>query len=139
MKSDPFRKRACGRDGCVPCEKGTLGDCRTRGCVYQIECQEANCGRKYRGTTGRSTHERIGEHVCDWNRGEEKCPMSRHSLLYHEGNSFDFGVQVLRNCYGKPSRRMISEAVLISDLGEDETMNGKQEWTFVQLDKVNVA
>ena len=83
--------------------------------MYQIECKEANCGRKYRGTTGRSTHERIGEQVRDWNMGEQKCPMSRHRLLYHGGQPFDFDVEVLRNCYGKPSRRMISEAVLINE------------------------
>ena len=89
--------------------------------------------------SGRSPHERIGEQVRDWVRGVQDCPLLKHSILFHEGQHFDFGVKILRNCYGKPSRRMITEAVLINELTEDETMNSKREWSFVELDKVTVA
>ena len=33
---------------------------------------------------------------------------------------------------------MISEAVYINELKEDETMNSRDEWTYMTLDKVNV-
>ena len=139
QKSDPFEHLSCGRDDCVPCKNGSVGDCRNRGTVYELYCKEEECNRKYRGTTGRSTNERTGEHVSNWERGVEECPLFSHSRLYHGGQRFEFGVKVLRNCYGKPSRRMITEAVLINELSDTETMNSRKEWSFVELDKVMTA
>ena len=139
QKSDPFEHLSCGRDSCVPCSKGSVGDCRSRGAVYEMFCREEDCGRKYRGTTGRSDHERLGEQVKDWDRGVEESPLLKHSLLFHGGQRFDFGVKILKRCYGRPSRRLITEAVLINELTERETMNSKREWSFVELDKVSVA
>ena len=123
----------------MPSRNGSVGDCRSRGVVYEMDCKVEECSRMYRGTTGRSTYERIGEHVKDWERGVEKCPLLKHSHLYHGGEKFDFGVRVLKNCYGKPSRRMITEAVLINELSDTETMNSKREWSFVELDKVVIT
>ena len=105
--------------------------------MYEIECKD--CERKYRGTTGRSLYERIGEHASKWEKQESECPLMRHSILFHSHRTFDFEVKVLSNCYGKPSRRLITEAVHIHELGEDETMNSKSEWSYVELDKVRVA
>ena len=123
----------------MPCSKGSVGDCRSRGAVYELCCSEELCGRKYRGTTGSSDHERLGEHVRDWNRGVETNPLLKHSHLFHDGQRFDFGVKILKRCYGRPSRRLITEAVLINELAETETMNNKHEWNFVELDKVLVS
>ena len=39
-------------------------------------------------------------------------------------------------CFGKPSRRLITEAVMIEELGENETMNSKSEWGYVNLRKI---
>ena len=49
---------------------------------------------------------------------------------------FEFEIEILSRCYGKPSRRMITEAVLIEELNEEETMNSRKEWTYTRLDKV---
>jgi hypothetical protein len=139
QKSDPFRHHECGRDRCVTCRKGSGIDCRARGIIYQFECKENECGRKYRGTTGRSVFERVTEQVNKWSSGDDECPLRRHSVLFHEERQFEFEVKVLRNCYGKPSRRMITEAVYIDELKDDETMNSKHEWSFTKLDKVQVT
>ena len=139
QKSDPFGHLSCGRRNCVPCDKGSVGDCRSRGAVYEMFCNEEECGRKYRGTTGRSDNERLGEQVKDWERGVETSPLLKHSRLFHGGQEFDFGVRILKRCYGRPSRRLIAEAVLINELTECETMNSKHEWSFVELDKVLVS
>ena len=82
---------------------------------------------------------RLGEQVRDWEHGVEKSSLLKHSLLFHGGQSFDFGVRILQKCYGRPSRRLITEAVLNNELTEAETMNSKREWSFVELDKVSVA
>ena len=92
-----------------------------------------------RGMTGRSDHQWLGEQIIDWDGGAEKSPLLRHSQLFHGGQRFDFGVRILKRCYGRPSRRLITEAVLINELTERETMNIKCEWSFVELDKVSVA
>ena len=36
------------------------------------------------------------------------------------------------------SRRMITEAVMIGEIPDDMTMNGKNEWSFIKLAKVQV-
>ena len=100
------------------------------------KCQE--CERKYRGQTGNSAQERVGQHFKDWNSKDDKCPLYRHSQLYHKGERFRVGVKILRNCFGDPTTRRISEAVLIDELTAEETMNAKSEWTYVKLNKLSM-
>ena len=45
-------------------------------------------------------------------------------------------LKILKNCFGDPITRRISEAVLIDELSADETMNGKNEWTYIKLNKI---
>ena len=137
QRSNPFPRGHCERNDCEICRRGCGVDCRMRGCVYEIICKEEGCGRMYRGQTGRSAYTRTGEHVADWRRGDVKCPLYRHSTIYHQGQEFEFGMKILARCYGKPSRRRISEAVHIDKLNYTQTMNNKREWTFINLNKAN--
>ena len=137
QRSDPYEKRRCERDDCVVCEYGRPGQCRNRGCGYQLLCKAD--GKKYRGQTGRSLYERIGEEVRDWRNEVDENPLWRHSQLFHQGGDFDIEVKVTDKSFGMPSRRMITESVMIEQLGENETMNSKQEWTYVKLNKVRIG
>ena len=122
-------------DKCIV-RKLTKGvECRTRGCVYELECQE--CYRKYRGQTGQSIQTRTNEHFEDWKRGEDKSPLHRHSQLFHDGKRFPLSIKILKKCYGNPTGRKIAEAVLIDELSSNQTMKGKSEWTYVKLNKVS--
>ena len=47
-------------------------------------------------------------------------------------------MKVLSKCYGKPSRRLITESVLIDEIPDGMTMNAKSEWSYVKLAKVQV-
>ena len=127
------------REMCMVCIMGEPGECRIRGCVYQLVCK--SCRRKYRGQTGRSVHERFGEEVKDWLDEDDGSPLWQHCEQYHEGQfmNMDVEIKVIKHCFGKPSRRMISEAVMIEQLKDNETMNNKREWTYTRLNKVNVA
>ena len=58
--------------------------------------------------------------------------------LYHKGERFRVGVKILRNYFGDPTTRRISEAVLIDELSAEETMNAKSEWTYVKLNKLSM-
>ena len=40
QRSNPFKVRKCGRENCVICKQGVKINCRTRGCVYEIKCEE---------------------------------------------------------------------------------------------------
>ena len=136
QRSDPFQRNICQRRDCIICTKGFNINCRERGCVYQFCCLECEQERKYRGQTGRSIYHRTGEHMKNWDKDLHFCPLKRHSDLFHGGNLFEFEIEILSRCYGKPSRRMITEAVLIEELDEEETMNSRKEWTYTRLDKV---
>lgn len=136
QRSNPFAKFICGRTDCMVCKFGKQGDCRSRGCGYQLMCKADS--RKYRGQTGRSIYERFKEEVRDWKNKSENSPLWRHSELYHEGQDFELDVKIIDRSFGKPSRRMIAESILIEQLGREETMNSKKEWTYVKLNKVQV-
>ena len=140
QKSNPFGKVKCHREDCEVCKFGKPGDCRTRGCGYQLMCKTDR--RKYRGQTGRSVYERVKEEVQGWRSHSENNPLWRHSELFHGGEDFDLEVKITDKSFGKPSRRMITESVLIEQLSGQETMNSKKDvkmWSYVKLNKINVG
>ena len=136
QRSNPFKEDTCGKTSCRICERSRSVNCRARGCVYEMQCNE--CERKYRGQTGNSAQERINQHFQDWDRKVETCPLHRHSVLYHGGKKFPVSVKILKTCFGDPTTRRITESVLIDNLTSAETMNGKNEWTYIKLNKVTV-
>ena len=136
QKSNPYPKKRCERVDCAMYEFGRFGECRTRVCGYKIRCKDD--GKEYRGQTGRSVYERLREEMRDLQKQDEKCQLWRHAEAFHEGQWFDMEVKVTDKCFGKPSRRMIAEAVRIEELDAEEAMNGKQEWTYIGLDKVHI-
>ena len=136
QRSNPFGVSHCERADCTICEKGIGIDCRERGCVYEYECDL--CGRKYCGQTGRSLYHRNNEHLAAWEMGDDECPLQRHSNIYHDGQDYSVNLKILAKCYGKPSKRMITEAVQIGEIPEGQTMNNRNEWNYANLMKVNL-
>jgi hypothetical protein len=137
QRSNPFKFKGCGRNDCVLCQMDMGIDCRTRGCVYQMRCKE--CSRKYRGQTSRSEYERTNEHFKDYRDKKEGSVLFEHSKKYHGGRDFEVEVTILARCFGQPTTRMITEAVLIDELSDQETMNAKTEWTYVKLPKATIS
>ena len=135
QRSDPYQNNTCNRDNCFVCANDIPINCRERGIVYELRCTVCQ-NRKYRGQTGRSEFERVGEHFEGLEGEDPSTPLFRHKELYHPDEEFSVEVKVLAKCFGKPSRRMITEAVLIDELGADETMNNKSEWTYTKLYKL---
>ena len=79
------------------------------------------------------------EEIDDWKNKSENSPLWRHSELYHQGEDFELEVTVTDKSFGKPSRRLITESVLIEQLGADETMNSKREWSYAKINKVRIG
>ena len=124
------------------CDIGSGLDCRERECVYSIvckDCKDAGNRKEYRGQTSRSIGERIDEHFKKWASGDEtNNPLFRHGTADHNGGKFDVEVKLKASCYGKPSRRLITEAVMIEELGDAHAMNSKDEWKYVDLRKLGL-
>ena len=135
QRSDPFRKNICSREDCFICENGIPINCRERGVVYQLSCTVC-LTRMYRGQTSRSEFERLKEHLDDLDNEKPGTPLFRHKELFHPDGEFSIDVKILSKCFGKPSRRMITEAVLIGELKDENTMNSKTEWTYTRLNKL---
>ena len=142
QKSDPFSRKGCERDECIICKKDLGIDCRVRGCVYEMVCAECEDKKgiehRYRGQTGRSTHHRSNEHFDNWEKKKEDSPLWRHSIEYHNMNTFPVKMKILDRSFGRPTRRMITEVVRIAEMEETESLNNKKEYGCVRVPKVNV-
>ena len=102
-----------------------------------MQCE--SCRRKYRGQTGNSIGERTEQHFDDWDSQDTSSPLHRHSQLFHNGEHFPVSIKILKRCFGDATGRKITEAVLIDKLSSKETMNGKNEWTYIKLNKISTT
>ena len=81
----------------------------------------------------------MNEHFKDFEDKKEKTVLFEHSKLYHGSQNFDVEISILSKCFGEPTTRMITEAVLINELSDTETMNSKTEWNYVKLPRVAIT
>ena len=141
QRSNPFGQQHCGRTDCVTCNLGLKVNCRKRGQVYEIWCK--NCKedveKKYVGQTGRTVYHRMKEHIAKWESKSEDSALFKHSEQCHDGESFEIGVKVLASCYGKPTTRLITEAVTINEVPEENSLNERTEWNYVRIPHVGVV
>ena len=80
----------CERMDCFVCKDDEKVDCRPRGVVYEIQCEEDGCSMKYIGHTSRSVYERMKEHN-NWNERSKEDngkPLIKHSREFHGGSEF---------------------------------------------------
>ena len=59
QRNNPYGWKHCERRDCPTCNRDIHINCRTRGCVYEIECTDCKetVTKQYRGQSGRSTYE----------------------------------------------------------------------------------
>ena len=143
QKSNPFPKLHCGRADCIMCKLQCKTSCRIRGIVYQLGCDEC---RKilYRGQTSRSGYERINEHFLDWDDRKSKKNMKKsilwdHSNVHHNNNDFNVIVTVISQNFGDPTKRLITESIMIEELDDEEILNSKKEWSYVRLPNASIT
>ena len=84
-------------------------------------------------------YERMKEHFKEWEDRSADSYLQKHALQYHGGETFGVDIKILTQCYGKPTTRMITEAVKIEELPEENSMNSKSEWTYVRLPRVGIT
>ena len=135
-RSTPFKKSSCYRTDCVPCQTDSAIDCRT---TYIVKCEECGTKKMYKGQTGRTIYDRFKEHNDDFQKKRDRCPLWRHATLFHDGQQFKYKIRIDAECFGRSSRRLITESVLIDELTAEQTMNSKSEWSYYKLQKVQVG
>ena len=94
--------------------------------------------KQYRGQTGRNEYERTKEHIKIWAAKAEDSYLHKHAVEYHNGGTYNISIKILAQCYGKPTTRMITEAVMIEELPDKNSLNSKSEWTYGKLPRVVV-
>ena len=127
-KSNPFSKETCFDISCEQC-KIKKGICKKREVVYCIECKQCKGKFKYIGETARSLGERFREHFMY--RNNQQSVFYNHKLEVHNGNNFDFQINILNTHPGDPMRRQVAEAVCIEEI--NPKLNRKEEWTTGRL------
>ena len=79
------------------------------------------------------------EHIEKWEAKADDSYLQKHAIQYHSGRTFDIDVRLMAQCYGKPTARMITEAVHIEELPEENSLNSKAEWTYIKLPHVEIV
>ena len=143
QRSNPFGHEHCKRIDCVTCNLGLQINCRKRGLVYEMWCEDCKVEiekpeQMYRGQTGRTTYHRVKEHFMKWEKKTDDSVLHKHSTKCHGGERFEVGIKLLATCYGKPTTRLISEAIHIEQIPEENSMNEKSEWNYVKLPRVGM-
>ena len=86
-KSNPWAETACSRENCYPCSTGDESDCFDRSILYFSSCNTCEKEGKeqvYVGESARSSFERGGEHIRDFQKKEEDSHIYKHMELCHQ-------------------------------------------------------
>ena len=62
--------------------------------------------------------------------------MWEHSREYHNGEVYEYEIKIISKCFGKPTKCMITEVVVIDEVYEDKAMNRKSEWGYIRFSRV---
>ena len=75
-----------------------------------------------------------------WRRKKiQFCSNIQNNTMNHDGQEFQLNIKIISRCFGKPTTRLITEAVLINELGDDETLNSRKEWSYVKLPRATIT
>ena len=136
VKSNPFKKRGCGQDGCQVCALGGDVDCKARGIHYKIWCDGVDAKGdpcldiEYEGETSRSTGCRFGGHMSILRSRSEQIRQTSfiydHMWEVHNGEIPPLKMKILGKYPGDPGLRQATEAVSIG--WNKPKLNEKNEW-----------
>ena len=129
-KSNPLRKGECGRENCMVCTTGGIGDCSRSGAGYRItclECPKDKMQAAYEGETARNPYSRGMEHENDLKNKSEKSPLWKHCVLQHGGRLVNFKMDALR-AFKYAMVRQVNEGARVRLTKADMCMNSKSEF-----------
>jgi hypothetical protein len=128
-KSEPLKRRKCGRDDCFPCSTRG-GRCEKNGAGYVVRCETCiKAGRisTCAGETGRNGYTRGREHLDALRLEDEENPLWKHCMNEHGGQQAEFSMKVVGRFFSCLVRQ-VNEAVRIEMSVADCVMNSKAEF-----------
>ena len=130
QKSDPFRKKVCGRKDCLICTSGGKGNCDVEGITYNIKCAKEGCQKRqiYEGESSYNSYTRGKEHTEKLDAKYDKSPLWRHCREVHAGTIQKFVMNTSGSFKDDCLKRQISESVNISKIPVEQIINTRSEW-----------
>ena len=136
-KSEPLKRKGCGREECFPCSSGG-GKCDKNGVGYRIRCETCRlAGRSalYDGESGNNAYSRGCQHQDALRLETEESPLWKHCLLEHQGQKAKFSMKALRS-FTSCLVRQVNEAVRIEMSTADCMLYSKSEFHQAPLVRV---
>ena len=83
-------------------------------------------------------------HFLDWEahkagKRAKKSLLWEHSCNHHNKDNFNANVTVLSQNFGDPTKRLITESIMIDELIDEDLMNSKKEWSYVRLPSASIT
>ena len=122
--SDPRKEKKCHREDCPVCNSDGKGDCKALNVNYKVICL---CGDEYNGTTTRSAYTRGTEHFEQLQNFDTESDIWDHCNKKHGGAIQQFKMNVTEKFKRDPTLRQISEAVRISAIPQENSINSRDE------------
>ena len=132
QKRDPFRKPECPY--IKACQTDNNTDCTSMNVTYRLDCQhcpEENQNRSvYIGCTGKSLHNRVGEHMAKISGKTKKVDnaMAKHMAIHHKDipkGDREVKATIVAK-HNSTLGRFVDEAVRLTSVGN--LANSKGEW-----------
>ena len=131
-RSRPLDKLVCTREGCKVCDRlAGAYNCKVKGPVYKVICNYD--GENYRGESGRTAYDRLGEHYNYTKNPNAKSykaqTLAKHYSLHHNGLAPNLTFEIT-DIETNTLKRKIIEAYRIRN--ENPTLNDKNELDFIK-------
>ena len=142
QRSNPFRRKECGRRDCFICMTTSIGNCNTEGITYKIQCKNENCIQKstYKGETANNGYTRGLHHKRVLTAKDiVNSPLWRHCVEEHNGEIQQFEMSVTRTYHNDAMLRQIAEAVQINSTPTNQLMNNRAEWNMTRVPRVTIS
>ena len=136
-KSEPLKRKGCGREKCFPCRTGG-GNCEKNGVAYRVRCETCRRAGKmteYEGESGYNGFTRGCEHEDAVRLGDQNNALYKHCVLEHGGAKAEFSMRALAS-YQSCLVRQVNEAVRIGRSKAECIMNSKAEFHQAPLVRV---
>ena len=138
QRSNPFKRRNCGRQDCLVCTTTNSGNCETEGITYENTCDGEGCVRRYKGESSYCAYKRGKEHVAKLIGKSDKSPHWKHCERDHAGVMQTFTMRVTGSFKNDAMLRQITEAVQIENTPTEELMNTRTEWNMTRVPRMNI-
>ena len=142
VKKNPFPGEECEIKTCIICSSSQKlpYPCNVSNVGYKMACETCKSrglNKVYEGETSRSARIRGAEHLSGFKGGKESNAMFKHKMSDHREEKMEFTMQITKR-FKDPLSRQANEAVRISNRGNGELLNSKNEFNHPPIARISV-